>query len=787
MKRFSSVSLLTSVLLAAPLGAAANSTLWNDVTTPIVSPHAKQTIQASAARYVDTNVAALTQMLEGETVSLELPLPDGSFATYQLSYTPVTAPELAAKYPAIRTFRGVDVNDPRNRGRFDITPQGFHGMFKHNDEWVMIDPSNIATERHMAYYSKHAKALNRRSADQYFKDTASLANDTQALEKTVAGDQLITYRMAISAAGEYTQFHGGTKVGGLGAVVTLLNRINEVYERELLVQFELVADNDRVIFTNANSDPFANDDSDVETNAGVLDSFIGTSNYDIGHVLNTQGGGLAYFGVCSPQLKGRGMSGSPFPSGDFFYVDLVAHEIGHQLGANHSFNGSSGSCGSNRNDGTAWEPGSGSTIMSYAGICADQDLQQTADPFFHSKSVEEMMDFISSRSCGTRTNVLNTPPTAYAGVDYTIPANTPFMLEGTGSDVNPTPALSYQWEQIDSGAASTDSLDMVDDGTRTLFRSWAPTSDKTRYFPRLSDLVSRTSTLGETLPTTTRALNFRFTVRDNAGGVASDDARINVTNQAGPFRLLTAHNSNYQPGATMEVRWDVAGTSDAPVNCSAVDILLSNSNATAFNTVLLSGTPNDGSESVTLPNQAVSNARVMVRCVNNIFFNISQGALSISTSTTTDPTTPTTPTTPTDPTTPDSSSGGGGNLPPWTLLLLALSGLVLSGCKGNTKPNDERFDADLTWVDDADAKADAAAAIAKKDYRLLAFSGRRQTLPGIHSDLVEQAKSQCGYLLVPGTGDALNSVEKGERRAKAFDYAKAFNQFVLANCKEAAQ
>jgi hypothetical protein len=452
---------------------------------------------------------------------------------------------------------------------------------------------------------------------------------------TVSGTQLRTYRLAMAATGEYTAFHGGTVAGALAAINTTMNRVNAVYEREVAVRMVLIANNNLIIYTNASTDPYTNSDGGamLDQNINNLNSVIGTANYDVGHVFSTGGGGIAYLGViCNNGYKGGGVTGSGSPVGDPFDIDYVAHEIGHQFGGNHSFNGNASACNGNGNSGTAYEPGSGSTIMAYAGICGSQDLQPNSDDYFHGANFDEIIAHItlgSGNSCGVVTNTGNTPPTANAGASYTIPRQTPFTLTGAGNDVNGD-SLTYNWEQFDLGAAGAPN----NNTNPPFFRSFKATVSPARTFPKWSDIINNSTTIGEILPNVTRTMNFRLTVRDNrsgGGGVNFASTTVNVTTAAGPFQVTAPNTAvSWAASETRTVTWNVANTTAAPVSCPNVKLRLSTNGGSTYPITLLASTPNDGSADVTVPNNPTTTARVQVMCANNIFFDISDVNFTIT-------------------------------------------------------------------------------------------------------------------------------------------------------------
>lgn len=627
-------ALLVGTLCSFSVYSYGEEQFWHD--QPFAKPNSYSHFDLilNQAFKVNANLLELSQHLldrQQSAFTLNLPMPDGTYKQFLLTDSPVYAPTLREKYPHFRTFEGVQLNEPSNRGRFDITPQGFHGMFWYEGKRAFIDPKwNSDQDSHFSYFKHDAVA---EGARRDFVQRSPIALKHIETHPTTSVNRISgvkTYRLAIAAAGEYTAFHGGTKSKALAAIVTAVNRVNEIYMTELGVKFELVANNDQVVFDNPATDPFANTDADIESNQAVMNNTIGIANYDVGHVFNTGGGGLAYLGViCNDSAKWAGMTGSSSPIADPFVVDYVAHELGHQFGAEHTFNGTTDAC-SNRATNSAFEPGSGSTIMAYAGICADENLQRNSDAFFHSHSLVQMNTYLNqSGQCAKVDNTSNQAPVVNAGKDYAIPANTPFKLTGSATDPENN-ALSYSWEQIDLGTPSSSQATMVDDGSRPIFRTWLPTSQPTRYLPRLNDVLLNKLTIGESYPTTNRNLNFKLVVRDGQGNAAFDTVKITSVVTTEPFSIVKPTAGDVWAGSdTPTIAWKVAGTTNAPISCANVDILLAQDGAD-FAQVLISSTPNDGNETISVPGVQTSTARLMIRCSDNLFFAVNSGNFTIS-------------------------------------------------------------------------------------------------------------------------------------------------------------
>lgn len=627
-------------------------TLWQDkpsrafsLDTTLAKSEQIKPLRAMAdnARYMQINQAFLDNTFSKLSLPTEitLPLPNGLNVTVNLSPSPILSKDLAEQYPNFMTYQAQQVDQSKNIGRFSISHLGLFGFFRYNNQWMLLSPRYQGeTQEYASYWYKDAPTDSeavKRTAD-FLITEAQLEEPTLAQKLMTTGDTVRTYKLAISTTAQYTQRLGGTFENVVAELMNLVNRINQILLVDLALQFELV-DNQDIIFFDATSDPYTNSDiaTDIGVNQDIVDQAIGSQNYDIGHVLGTNGGGLAFVGVvCNNSFKAQGYTGLNNPQGERFYIDLVAHELGHQLGASHSFNATnSESCNEGqRNNASAYEPGSGSTIMSYASICGSQNLQDESDPYFHSISIQEITDYVNSFSgqrCGVEETIGNAiPQIQLTQTAYTIPANTPFVLNATATDAD-NDTLIYAWEQFDNGGTlgATNSLFELnsDNGSNPLFRSYRPVDIAQRYFPKLNDVLAGQTSLGETYATTDRDMRFRLTARDSKGGVNQQDVVITVTTANQTLSLDTP--SQWQGLSQQTVTWDIGDTLSAPINCPSVDILLIADTDNPLKTILLTETPNDGQQNISVPNITTSTARLVLRCSNNVFYTLSAEAFSI--------------------------------------------------------------------------------------------------------------------------------------------------------------
>jgi subtilisin-like proprotein convertase family protein len=581
---------------------------------------------------------------------IELPNSEGIVEHYRIVETPIMEAGLAAKFPMIKSYAGQCIENPTAIARFSVTQFGLNSMtLSAGKSSSFIDPYTVDAENYIVY--------NKESLVGITNEFSCLTNDVSKLQtlensnstKVLSTDdkKLRTYRLAQSCTAEYGNIFAGTtgtdaqKKANIQAQMALtITRVNGVYEHDLAITLVFIANNDLLIYYgDVALDPWSGE-YNIKTGQ-TIDANVGFGNYDIGHNFNTSGGGNAgCIGcVCSPDTnpsgdhKGTGMTGRPDPTGDAFDIDYVAHEMGHQFGGYHT----QSSSGCRSGNGTSEvEPGSASSIMGYAGICA-ANVQAHSDDYFTYVNIRDISANVQSgvsSSCGQITNIANNPPTANAGADYVIPKSTAFVLTGAGTDPDGD-AITYNWEQNDPENPNTTAAPTATRTAGPMFRTLPSSISNKRYFPLLATvLTGATSNTWEVCPSIARNLNFSLLVRDNhaAGGqTASDLMKVTVIGTAGPF-VLTVPNTNvsWQAGTNQVVTWNVAGTDANGVNAKYIDIYLSTDNGANFNILLASKVPNDGSETITVPNVVGTQNRIMVRGFENIFYDLSNTTFTIT-------------------------------------------------------------------------------------------------------------------------------------------------------------
>jgi hypothetical protein len=600
------------------------------------------------------DVPALRQELSKVTVRnglkepvrtwISFPFEDGHTEDFLIEKVDVLHPDLGAKYPEIGSFMGSSRQNPLNVIYLSLYDNQFRGLIT-GEKTIYMDPLSKGDDEHYIVYDR--SHLNRQADDTFVchtKDEDLNLIEHSELEyanRSSADGVLRTYRIAIACTSEYSAYYGNTIAGVLAAVNTTITRVNSVYRRDLNVTFQVVPTQNRLIYINnwnidANPDPDPYDNYDgsgmLSINTSNITGLIGANAYDIGHVFSTGGGGIASTSPCNSSSKGAGVTGIVTPEFDPFDIDYVCHEIGHQFGAGHTYYNA---CfGQKVND--DYEPGSGSTILGYAGICAP-NVQANSDAYFHARSIAQMTAAMTGHTCESETASTNTGnPTISALTSYTIPKGTPFVLTGSASDSNSGDVLTYCWEQYNADNGGTQPP-TANNTVGPVFRSMYPTTAPSRYFPNLESVINNSTPVWEVLPNVARSMAFRLTVRDNhPNGGRTNYADMTVTvASSGPFSVTAPNNTGivWYAGDTQTVTWNVNNTTASPVNTANVKISLSTDGGYTYPIVLLESTPNDGSQAITVPNVIGKMMRIKVQAINNIYYDISNNNFEIKSGT----------------------------------------------------------------------------------------------------------------------------------------------------------
>jgi hypothetical protein len=594
----------------------------------------RQVLLTASDRFAENRTSAV----------ISLPNAEGKLERFRVYEASNFAPELQAQFPEIRSYVGQGIDDKYARLRLSINPRGINTMVSRADKpSEYMEPYSVDGTVHVVYNSERVKGKLPFTCSTPVEQALinDLTDRASSVSRSSTG-QLLNFRLAMSVTPEYTSYHhtllalATAKTSALAAINTTLTRVNGVFETDFAIHMNLV-NNMTIIYDGTTADPYGATDANYNTELETtLANVVGIANYDVGHLMGRVGnnGNAGCIGcVCDGTEKGSGYTTSTSPVGDNFDIDFVVHEIGHQFGANHSF--------SNSNEGTGVnvEVGSGVTIMGYAGI-TNEDTHLHSIDVFHAANIAQVQANMATKSCQTTVTITHSAPVVNAGNDWIIPLSTPFMLTGSATDAGGASAITYTWEQNDnaSGAPSTINANSAASPTKANGPNWVNYQDSAspvRYFPKTSSILAgNTTTPGldvtaEALSSVARTLKFRLTARDNIvgqGQTGYDEMIVTVANKTA-LTITMAASTTYPVGSTQTVVWTGAtGTTGHSTIAGGanVDISFSADNGATW-TILLTNTPNDGTQSVTLP-AGISGAycRFMVKASANIFFNISQ-------------------------------------------------------------------------------------------------------------------------------------------------------------------
>ncbi len=668
---------------------AQNNAVWQKVNRLETAKLTKvrTDINEETVQYFTLDIATFKQALlnskdkfsNQQGVIIEFPNRKGELESFYVWENSNMEPDFQALFPEIRAYVGKGITDKSAVVNFSVSPQGVQTILFRNDapaEFIEAVDAQATVYVLFDSYGRGKSTLKCTTIDQSLDFQDFSLNNTFSRANN---QKYKTMRLALSCTAEYSNAFGATSASQSALVVAKMNatmtRVNGVYEKDIAVHLNMI-NNLSIIYYNASTDPYSPAASMNNWNAELqanLTSVITAANYDIGHLFGASGGGgnAGCIGcVCSASTKGSGITspGSGLPTGDSFDIDYVAHEMGHQLGANHTFTyGGISNVSSPEISAAGVEPGSGSTIMGYAGITADEttnapyDVQTHSDPYFAWRSINQIQVNLNPKTCPVTTVMTNNVPVVNAGLDYTIPVSTPFVLEGTATDADVDDVLNYIWEENDLGNSTTTRTESFVKSTKTVgptFRIFKPSSNKFRYFPQMGKILggiisitTGSTSNWETVSSVARTLNFGFTARDNhpgGGQTASDFTKITVDATGGPFTVTSQATTNlsYPSNSDQTVTWNVANTTAAPFNTATVDILITTNASTAFETfnattptspnpttwtTIATGVPNNGSAIVTLPSLPVlkNTCRFMVKANGNVFLAVNSKNFTI--------------------------------------------------------------------------------------------------------------------------------------------------------------
>lgn len=631
---------------------------WNEIdeTRLLNLEKIEHNFEVKAQIFYQLNLNALKNALEnaplrGESqensgVILNFPNANGQSIAYRIYEAPVIDPSLSTMFPNIKSYVGTGVSQKNAMIRFSVSIFGFHGMIFSSRGTHYINPYSKDLQ-HYTVFAKNSIIQNRDFECLVDEDPIEIPEGIHFSPRNAqnidANSGIFrTYRLALACTEEYAAYHinaAGVNAGTLqqrqeailAAMNTTMTRVNGIYERDMSLTMVIIPNNLPIMFLlPENPDDLNNNNGGTLINQiqAVVDNLIGPANYDIGHVFSTGGGGIAQLNSPCTSNKARGVTGQNNPVGDPFDIDYVAHEMGHQYGATHTQNNN---C--QRSGITAVEPGSASTIMGYAGICAP-NVQGNSDAHFHAVSMAQMDGFVAGLgNCSNNVNNNNNPPVIPPLTSYSIPVSTAFVLKGSATDADGD-ALTFSWEQTNNQISTQPPVASSTGGPN--FRSLPPSESPDRYMPNFQTVLGgATANTWEVVPSVARTMNFALTVRDNGTPLGGQTARRNMTvttvDLGGPFAVTSqaTPGNSWVSGETETITWSVAGTTQAPINTANVNILMSVDGGENFDIVLAANTPNDGSETITVPDVVTENARILIESVGNIFYAVNTAPIAI--------------------------------------------------------------------------------------------------------------------------------------------------------------
>jgi len=584
--------------------------------------------------------------------TIYLPNEKGEYEHFEISKTKLLSKKLSFKYKDIMTFVGISKKRNNVKARITFSNKGLSYWLRIPDkDDYFFQPVKNKKGFHFGYLKSNIINQNNLNCKTELLKNNLLNSSLLTSKKSNNQNILKTFRIAIMGTGEYTSFwgdnddsNGNNSEDAYRAVVNTINRVNEIYENELQIKLELISDSS-LLFSDPNLDPFTSSLNNQAQSA--MDSIVGNENYDLGHLFDygqSDGDAGCVGCVCSSGLKGRAYSIHPFEDNDggvfrndYFDLDYVAHEIGHQFGAYHTF------AFQTENSGSNVEPGSGSTIMGYAGITGEDDVQAHGDPYFHYVSIKEIKNYVSNLSCTvTEVSIINNVYNIDAGEDYNIPKGTAYELSPIVNEPIPD-QINFNWEQLDSGQIGSSNFGPIN-VVGPIARSILPSTKKTRYIPNIERVISGNLTqtnpsrgsAWETVTDVGRVLNWGITLRDlrnpSQGLISQDNMKVNVSSNSGPFLISSQNSSNiiWEAGSKKNITWNVANTNKSPIKTETVTIFLSEDGGYTYPIKLIEKTPNDGEEEIIVPSSVSSkNCRIKIKADNSIYFAINRNDFEV--------------------------------------------------------------------------------------------------------------------------------------------------------------